>query len=328
MNLSTRLNRLEAKRKAIWCLWCRHNLRTTHRPAGAPIADHIEAKCWFCGNKYIIPTVGCCANLKEAISLTVTSHPIKLFTDERVHTAKLWIDVFRFLPLRPYYEGKAETPPTRELSKTRQARKEAAEAFHKRQMEQFKLKANGPESFPIDATLALIENERKSSSIPADVPATCQLEAKKVVKDIDRFMHILKSAAACELVLWGEVLPETQTEIRFFEQEQSGRIAVIIERAAENERERAKTTEPIAKPVPIAAATSSSSEPQPPHIVSPVIEVSPSDLLARANGIELPMEEEETGLQRVVRLAEEEREREYRREIERGRVPVTLPTFG
>lgn len=235
MNLSTRLNKIEAKRKAFWCLWCRYSLRTTtryHSGAATPVPDHIEAKCWFCGNHYNIPTPGCCERLKEAISLVSTSHPTRQFTDERVHTAKLWIDLYGCLPVSPYYQDKDGTdiPPPPRLSKKQQARRDGAVAYHESQMERFKRMASGPESFPIDATLETIDKFYQSPTIPSDVPFPCQSEANEIVSEIGRYRRVVESASACELVLWGEVLPETKAEISFFEQEQAQRIAAIVKK--------------------------------------------------------------------------------------------------
>ncbi len=310
MNLSTRLNKIEAKRKAFWCPWCRYNLRTTtryHSGAATPV-PHIEAKCWFCGNPYNIPTPGCCERLKEAIGLLSTSHPTRQFTDERVHTAKLWIDLYRCLPGSPYYQGKAEVPRPPKVSKKQQARKEAAEAYHEGQMEHFRRMANGPASFPIDATLENIENACHVVTLPSDIPPACQSEVRAVIKEIARYMGIVRSSAACELVLWGEVMPETQAEISFFEQEQAQRIAAIVKLAVEQERVRIEKTKPVAKTA--ASVQLAPAEGPPPRIVHPMFKPPRIEILERANEVSVPMVEEETAFARIVRLAHEAQEQE------------------
>jgi hypothetical protein len=338
VNLSTRLNNLEAKRKAFWCAWCRYSLKTTTRyPLDSPEPDHIKAKCWFCGNPYGIPTGGFSPKLKEAIAVVATSHPTRQFIDERVHTAKLWIDFFSCMPLSPYYQGTANVPAPG-LSKRRQLLKAAAEAYHGQQMERFKLMVNGPESFPIDAALEKIKSACRDVTVPSDIPFACQPEAGKVIKEIARYLHIAKSSAACELVLWGQVLPETQAEITFFEREQLWKIGIIIAQELEQQEQRITSAKPTAHtsapdelPRPDLQPT-----PEAPLKIKPFA----AQLPESPYEVSLPMVEEETPLQRTVKLVEEAQQQKKRereellRRLAGGysgppveRKPVTLPNL-
>lgn len=320
MNLSTRLNTLEGNtRKALWCLWCRYNLRTTPPLAkGAPDTEHIKAKCWFCGTSYNVPTEGRSDKLVEAQQLVILSHPTKLFNDERVHAAKLWIDYALAFPLIPYYQGR-EIPRARELSKKAQARKEAAEAFHNSRMEAFRQKANGPAAFPIDLALDKIKSEHDPQRItlPADAPPSHHAEIKGSISRINVFLEALRSAAACELVLWGEVLPETKAEIDYFETEQKERVATEIKKALaeDQEQERLRTNRAAQTSEPAETLQRPSAHPQ------EVVEVAADGSLAKTNEVSVILVEEETASQRIMRMWGEHNQREGKRE------PVTLPKY-
>jgi hypothetical protein len=287
----------------------------------------MKVKCWLCGNTYNVSLKGCTPKLKEAFALVYSQHPIKQFQEERIFAAKYWTDLARIMPLSPYYRNEAEIPRARELTKKQQARKDAALAFYEGEMERFKHRANGPESFPIEDVLSEIDREKISSIIPADIPATCHNDARAVVNDVNRFLLLLRKAAALERVIWDEVLPETEAEISFFEQERDQRIAVIVQANAEKEAEQErKRIAAMPKPIPPVPQIA---PPPPPPV--PVFELSPSDTLATANAppadywpIQL---EEETALQRILRMAEEAKQREAKRELDRSRIPITLPQF-
>jgi len=186
MHLAARVAKLEAKHKQVLrCLWCRFSLRDVppqeqKRNIVAP--DSImPTQCWFCGTRFVVPLRRRNEHQREAAALIYNSHPTKQFTDERVHAARIWLQLYHS-EVKRYEKSKQDQSNSERTgqsrsnlsynrthrslsSKDEKAKRDRAELaqrafeFHQAQTERFKKLANGPDTFPLDQALERIENE-------------------------------------------------------------------------------------------------------------------------------------------------------------------------
>lgn len=259
MNLNARLARLEATHKRILrCLWCRYSLRTiTLKRSGGEVKtdDYLWVKCWSCGTPYVMSLKGRTARQREIYKLIQTSHPTKLFNDERVHTAQIWLSLSssqvkgwraskrQIMDLRRGKKPPASSGQLAPWQKTAEQRKQEREqesiktqatAFDMRRNEEWKRQAKGPDSFPIDKVLdeiksrydlsnygeAMKEYVRASGLADEDGAYSYSdaiSEFKRAAVACHQRLSALKRREACEVLLWGAVEPNTLEEIAFFE---------------------------------------------------------------------------------------------------------------
>lgn len=262
MSLAARVAKLEARHKQVLrCLWCRLSLRDVPPPVQnhSSIApdSKLPTKCWFCGTKFVVPLRGLNEHQREAAALIYNSHPTKQFTDERVHAAGIWVRLYHS-EVKRYEKSKQDQPDSERTgqsrynpscnrtrgslsSKEEKAKRDRAELaqrafeFHQAQTERFKKLANGPDTFPLDRALEEIENEYPTSgydktiddfveSLGFEKYATSTSLLRSALALCNIHLQNLKKREACEVVIWGKLLPETQEEIRFFEKEKQREI--------------------------------------------------------------------------------------------------------
>lgn len=268
-NLTRRLNKLEDTHKRILrCAWCLYSLRDISssqksryqaQPAGV-----LSTKCWHCGTPYILRLTGIGEHYPEAADLVHNSHPVKRLMDERIHAAELWLPlskskqedylkdqqekVERKTSLRPASRQAYQTTirPTAQERKVKAERDDLearARMFIQVKQEKFKRRAGRTEPFPIDETLEALEAGRVHSYdkvIEAEAEA---LGFEKYGEGANHYRHQtvmvknsildLRKRGVCEVVIWGEALPNTLDEIAFFE----ALLPKIVEEAKAKDRE-------------------------------------------------------------------------------------------
>lgn len=304
VNLSRRLAKLEATHKQILrCPWCRYALKEVSpvqlSQYQATPASVLVTKCWHCGTAYLLQLDRADEHYREATDLVYNSHPIKRLTVERIHAAELWLPLSdsekeEYLKDRQEQAERAASPrpspqqsyrPT--IRPTAQERKAQAErddleararVFMQDKQEEFKRRAGRAEPFPIDETLKALDDGRCSSY---DKSLEAEAEALGLEKGragyYDYTAHIvtirnsilnLRKRGACEVVVWGDILPATLEEIAFFEALPPVAAAEALEKqreakekaereAAEREAARLARSAPAAvrQTVPSAAAS-------------------------------------------------------------------------
>jgi hypothetical protein len=281
MRLSRRLAKLEAKHKEVLrCLWCRYELHSVdaYNQKYCPVASGnlMQTKCWYCGTRYGVPLDDLNQRQQEMVSLIYKSHPTAQFLDERVHAAPFWLGLAGS-EIEKYEQSKqahtdrqrvgqnSYTSPINRICasltvKQQKARREQEEikqrafAFRKAQTERFKRLTGGPASFPLDQTLRIIDHEYPTSSysygyamdelilsLGFDKNSAVARSLESALSGCHEHLQNLKKREACELVIWGEALPETVEEINFFEQEKQHAIKDALE--AKLHQEEAKKAE-------------------------------------------------------------------------------------
>jgi hypothetical protein len=121
----------------------------------------------------------------------------------------------------------------------RELEQRAVEFLHA-QTERFKKLAGGPDTFPLDQALEKIEKEYPTSgydktiddfveSLGFEKYSTSTSRLRSVLAVCNLHLQNLKKREACEVVLWGKTLPETQEEISFFEQRKQDEIDNALE---------------------------------------------------------------------------------------------------
>jgi hypothetical protein len=258
MNLASRVAKLESKHKQVLrCTWCRFALHDTppSRLKQYAVAANsvLRTKCWHCGTTYIIPLGSQNKQQREVLDLIHNSHPTKQFIDERVHAAHIWSRLYRS-EVKEYEKTRQgngprvsqERSPSWRDQKTRreyEGREQQALEFYQAQLERFKRLADGPESFPLDKTIEQIEKECPTSGYDKLIdellqslgfekysqPASC---LRSALATCNLHLQALKKREACEMVIWGEALPETVQESSFFEQEKQRETSKALEAKA------------------------------------------------------------------------------------------------
>jgi hypothetical protein len=256
MALAARVAKLEAKHKQVLrCFWCRFSLRDVPPPmqkSNIVVPDSVlPTTCRFCGTKFVVPLPGLNDRQREAVALIYNSHPTKQFTDERVHAAPIWLQLYHSEVTR-YDKSQQEQANSdrsgqnrystsynrtrgslssmeQKAKRDREELEQRAFEFHHAQTERFKKLANGPDTFPLDQAFAQIEKEYPTSGYDKTIDdfvqslgfekystATSRLRSALALCNVH--LQNLKKREACEIVLWGKLLPETLEEIRVFEQ--------------------------------------------------------------------------------------------------------------
>lgn len=266
--LARRLAKLETTHKQILrCPLCRYSLqdispKRRKRYAAQP-ASALSTKCWHCGTQFIIPLRRSDEHYRQAADLHNNSHPIKHFTDERVHAADLWLELSASQKDKYEQEQQEKTeravkprvtrpalPPARspltlKERKEKEAREElkqrAIEFIHDRQ-EYFKRRARAPESFPLDETIKALDADRVHAYGEAIQKEAEALGFEKYGEAVSYYRSqtatiknsilTLRKREACEVVIWGEALPDTVAEIAFFE----ALLPKIVDEAVEKDR--------------------------------------------------------------------------------------------
>lgn len=270
MTLATRIAKLEARHKQVLrCLWCRFSLRDVPPPkqnSNVVTPDSVmPTQCWFCGTRFVVPLRGLNERQREAAALIYNSHPTKQFTDERVHAARPWWLRLYHSEIKRYEKSKQDQPNIERTGhirtsynrtrgslsskeeKAKRDREECAQRafeFHQAQTERFKKLANGPNTFPLDQALEKIENEYPTSGYDKTIDEfveslgfekysalTSRLRSGLALCNIH--LQNLKKREACEIVIWGKLLPETGDELRFFEKEKQREIEQAHNQRAE-----------------------------------------------------------------------------------------------
>jgi hypothetical protein len=254
MRLASRIAKLESKHKQVLrCTWCRFALHDTppsrvKQYAVAPDSV-LRTKCWNCGTTYIIPLRDQNKQQREVLDLIHNSHPTKQFVDERIHAALIWSRLYRS-EVREYErtrQGQAArasqepSPAWRDQKAKREyeRREHQALEFYSAQFEHFKRLANGPGSFTIDKTIEQLEQTYPSSIYDKAIDdIILSLGFEKYSQPASRLrsalalcnLHLqnLKKREACEIVIWGETLPETTQEIAFLDLEKQRAIEAVV----------------------------------------------------------------------------------------------------
>ena len=257
MSLDARVAKLESiQTRVLRCPWCRFALRSrVPITIEAPVEhDVLPTKCWFCGTKYVVPLRGLNARQREVLALIYNSDPTKQFIDERVHAAGIWSYLY-CSEVKEYERAKqnqtaqanqqhstddrAHGSGTWRDEKAKRKHEELEERaldFHQAQTERFKRLAGTSNSFPLDQALERIEQEYPTSSYDKTIDdiilglgfekysqlASC---LRSTLAVCNLHLQNLKKREACEVVLWGEALPETVQEIGFFEQQKQHEIS-------------------------------------------------------------------------------------------------------
>lgn len=281
MRLSRRLAKLEAKQKEVLrCLWCRYELHSiaAYNQKNCPVASGnvMQTKCWYCGTRYGVPLDDLNQRQQEMVSLIYNSHPTAQFLDERVHAAPFWLGLAAS-EIEKYEQSKQAHADRQRLGQTRyysqntrscvsltvkqqKARREQEEIkqrafeFCKAQTERFKRLTGWPAPFPLVQTLRIIEYKYPTLnyttvhamdelilSLGFDRESPSARSLKSALSDCHEYLQNLKKREACELVIWGEALPETVEEINFFEQKKQRAIKDALE--AKQRQEEAKKAE-------------------------------------------------------------------------------------
>jgi hypothetical protein len=286
--LDRRLQKLEVSHKSVLrCLWCRVYLTDTtpedvQKYQASPMSV-LLSKCWYCGNPYTLKLGRASARHKEAADLAYNSHPVKVLSDERLHTAAIYLRLStsyrkRYLALKElarrrdeagvavrnraaaYQANIARQASLRLDAKGRKAKQEQddlkarADAFVLKKQEEFKRRAgrNG-EPFEIDKTLAMIGAHTYHSFDTAikDRAKEIGLEESRQpfynftqrLAEIRNTTIELRKREACELVIWGNVSPETLSEIAFFEAEETALADEALEAMRAEKEKAAKEAE-------------------------------------------------------------------------------------
>jgi hypothetical protein len=255
MSLAARVANLETEHKRILrCPWCRFALRDVP----PPVVKHysvtpdsvLKTKCWYCGTSYVIPLRDQNKQQREVLSLIHNSHPTKQFIDERIHAALIWSHLYRS-EVKEYEKAKqaqtglanrehsslpynctagSDTWRDPKAKREREALEQRALEFCQAQLERFEHLAGGPESFPLDNTIEQIEKECPTSGYDKLIDDLLQSlgfekysqqasSLRSALATCNLHLQALKKREACEMVIWGEALPETVQESSFFEQE-------------------------------------------------------------------------------------------------------------
>jgi hypothetical protein len=210
------------------------------------------------------------------VSLIYNSHPTAQFLDERVHAAPFWLglagsEVEKYEQSKQAHTDRQRAWQNGDTSsinptcvsltvKQEKARREQEEikqrafAFRKAQTERFKRLIGGPAPFPLVQTLRIIDCEYPTSnykyvhaldelilSLGFDRESPTAHSLKSALSEYHEYLQNLKKREACELVIWGEALPETVNEINFFEQEKQRAIKDALE--AKQRQEEARKAE-------------------------------------------------------------------------------------
>lgn len=261
MALAARVAKLEARHKQVLrCLWCRVTLSDDPQleKRYSVVPDSVlPTTCWFCGTKYVVRLRGLNERQREAVALIYNSHPTKQFIDERVHAAPIWLQLYHSEVKRyekttldqansertgqsrynPSYNRTRGSLSSKEekAKRDREELEQRAVEFHCAQTERFKKLANGPDTFPLDQAIEKIEKEYPTSGYDATIDdfveslgfekySTATSRLRSALALCNLHLQNLKKREACEIVLWGKPIPETQDEIRFFEQEKQEHI--------------------------------------------------------------------------------------------------------
>ncbi|HXD34046.1 MAG TPA: hypothetical protein VN643_23210 [Pyrinomonadaceae bacterium] len=265
MHLSARVAKLErSQQRILRCYWCRfalHSTIPTTKPHLIDGSDRLPTKCWFCGTAFSVPLRGLNGHQREAIELIYNSHPTKQFIDERIHAAHIWFslslsgsEVQRYTKDKQLTDLKSTNPESRnhesgygsnsgieaKAKRARQDLEERAKRFREVQMERFKKRANGPDSFPLDEVLEIIKGEYPTSGYDKSIDdlivslrlekystTTTRLRSNLAVCNLH--LRVCKAREACEIVLWKQPMNDTTEEINFFRQEKQKAIAGACE---------------------------------------------------------------------------------------------------
>jgi hypothetical protein len=268
-DLSRRLAKLEATHKRILrCPLCRYSLKDVspkrrERYAAEP-ASVQATKCWHCGTQYIIPLLRSDEHYRQAADLHYNSHPIKHFTDERVHAADLWLELSSSQkdeyekerqeedvraaqpranrPVIPTVRGPLTLKEKKEKEAKEELKRRAVE-FYRTKQEYFKRRARGPESFPLDEIIKALDAEQvhayskvleqEAEALGFEKYGQAARHYGSQTATIKNFTLTLKKREACEIVIWGKALPDTVGEIAFFQV----LLPKVIDEAREKDRE-------------------------------------------------------------------------------------------
>jgi hypothetical protein len=261
MSLAARVAKLESiQTRVLRCPWCRFALHSRVPTAiETPVerADVLPTKCWFCGTKFVVPLPGLNARQREVLDLIYNSHPTKQFIDERVHAAGIWSYLYGS-EVKKYERAKqgqtaqasqehsnynrthgSETWRDAKAKREGEELEQRALEFHQAQTERFKRLAGTSNSFPLDQALERIEKEYPTSSYDKaidDIILSLGLEKysqsashlRSALAVCNLHLQNLKKREACEIVIWGEALPETVLEIGFFEEQKQREITETL----------------------------------------------------------------------------------------------------
>jgi hypothetical protein len=260
MSLAARVAKLESKHKQVLrCPWCRFAL---HDAPPSLAKDYnvtpesvMKTKCWSCGTKYVVPLRDLNEHQRETLALIYNSHPSKQFVDERIHAALIWSRLYRS-EITAYEQEKraqttrgnrehprasynrnydSETWSDPNAKRERDRLEERALEFCQTQLERFKRLASGPESFPLDKTIEQIEHDYPTSGYDKQIDELLQSlgfekysqaasSLRSSLATCNLHLQNLKKREACEVVIWGEALPETVQEINFFAEQKQREI--------------------------------------------------------------------------------------------------------
>jgi hypothetical protein len=225
MNLDARLRKLEGKhKKVLRCLWCQYSLVDTPpsdvRRQKADPNSVLKTQCYFCGTSFNVPLNEKDEQEREAVRLYY-SHPIKQYTDERVHAAYFWLGLQ--VQLEALEQEKKALTVSEPPNKKKAALKEEAYRFTMERLEEFKRQAGGERKFPIDETLERLEAEYPTEwqNITDDMvreagfecPSSGSYTYKKMLSRVNERLLRFKQLEALEVFLWGEMRLHTKRHL-------------------------------------------------------------------------------------------------------------------
>lgn len=249
MSLAARLSKLEERAPALlrcaWCLYALVNTPASEADKTPETGGYVLRHCPFCGTEYRTSVRGYAAREVEAFLLWDGKVSGETYSNERAYAAMEWC-TFRSharairrrqerderAASKPFagHKPKPEVKETKEVREYRE-RKDRAFALLNRNAERQE-RLYGPRTFPLAARLKELEKE----------PRDFQLDEEKRFRSSEEktalwLRSFYERMAACELVLWGEVEPETAAEIERLTAE-AERLAVKRRDEAREEKER------------------------------------------------------------------------------------------
>lgn len=231
MKIDSRLSKLEQRAKVILrCDWCRYVLRDTPLSEEKKYADDpqsfLNIPCLYCGTEYCIDVSKYDEFERDAAVIHYGQERGAFYRDERAFAASEW-NVHR-ITLKQWragdlnkekvearkkakkerryqqrFEKKKEDRYTRERAELR----ERADSFLRRMYEE-EAEEYGPATFPLADEVYGIEEPDSLGWIPG---TDKEMEYEETIAR--KVLYSARVMEACERVLWGKVLPETEAAI-------------------------------------------------------------------------------------------------------------------
>lgn len=264
MKLAARMEKLKARAKvACRCDWCLYALVDTlpsrqKSPAAEP-ATSLNIKCWWCGTVYRTPLSND-KHVREAQTIYGLRAEGDYYRKEKVYAAKAWHN--GHMVIQWWRSGKMEEHERKSDARTNRqpqklSRQQQAQAELKDRAEKFKarMKAEeqekyGPATFKLVATIGEVNkfyfDPYRFGWCPGEVGKKMS-PAEVVARRALYWGHVME---ACEVVLWGKVLPETvkamaecEVKIKACEDDRAAEAARKEEEKRQREEERQRRNE-------------------------------------------------------------------------------------